>query len=363
MSNRVSRRLTRRNFVRAAGLTGLAAVAAACSPATRSSTPGGSRASSAPTPFTINKDAAKAEGKVVGYGSMITSLEDALRQILQAHDSLPYEFVRIPTQAALITRVDTEQNAGVHSVDFLDNDTSSLDYVAGEGFLQKMPEEIWQRVPESWRDPKGYWVGWFQTMEGWIYNTQLVSPADAPKTQNDLLDPKWKGKIALASPVVNDTFARWFYFQQKQLGQDAADKFFHALAAQRVTLFDSGLTVSTNVNQGQFAIGLGFLTHVLSVGGPGGHMAYMPLNPQPATTSAISLLKQQPHPNAALVLADAMIGQEFLQKVADLGYKVPLSGAHSALPGVDSLTTQMMPTIPDAEADKFNAYLKGIFAR
>lgn len=363
MTNRASPRVTRRHFVRAAGLTGLAAVAAACSPATRSPAPGVPRASGSPAPFSPDKEAARAEGKVVGYGSMITELESALREVLKEQAGLPYEFVRIPTQAAMITRVETEQNAGVHALDFADNGTDTLDFLAGEGFFQKMPAEILQRVPDDWRDPKGYWAAWFQTMEGWIYNTQLVSAADAPKTQNDLLDPKWKGKIALTSPTVNDTFARWFYFQQKQLGQDAADRFFRGLAGQRVTLFDSGLTVSTNVNQGQFAIGLGFLTHVLSVGGPGGHMAYMKLDPQPATASGISLLKNRPHPNAALVLADAMIGTAFLQKVANLGYKVPLAGAKSALPGVDALNTQMMPTIPDAEVDKFYAYLKGIFAR
>ncbi|MEK7216129.1 MAG: ABC transporter substrate-binding protein, partial [Chloroflexota bacterium] len=188
-------------------------------------------------------------------------------------------------------------------------------------------------------------------------------PSEAPKTMDDLLLPKWKGKIALTNPILNNSFGSWFYFWQKQLGEQKADAFFKGLAAQNPTLFESRLTVSTNVNQGQFAIGLGFLTHVLSVGGPGGHMSFMKLDPQPGLVSGIALLKNQPHPNAALVLADTMINTTFLTKAASIGYLVPLPGIKSAIPGLDELNVRIMPDVPNQEADKFGAYLKGVFAK
>ena len=356
--------LSRRALLRMAGASGLAAVAAACAPsAPAPEAPAVPTSAAAPTPFKPNVEAAKAEGKGGGYGSMITSQETNLREILQAQSGLPFEFVRIPTRNQLITRVETEQNAGVRIVDFIDQETGTIDYLVKEGLIQKMPPAILQRVPEAWRDPNGYWVAWFKTPVGFIYNTQLVPAAEAPKTMDDLLNPKWKGKIALTNPILNSTFGSWFYFWQKQLGQEKADAFFKGLAAQNPTLFESGLTVSTNVNQGQFSIGLGFLTHVLSVGGPGGRMNFMKLDPQPGIVSGIAMLKTQPHPNAAVVLADTMIGSTFLTRAASIGYLVPLPGIKSAIPGLDDLNVKILPEIPNQEADRFGTYLKSVFAK
>jgi iron(III) transport system substrate-binding protein len=74
------------------------------------------------------------------------------------------------------------------------------------------------------KDQDGYWTGVRVSNMIIAYNTSKVKPEDAPKTFKDLLDPKWKGRIAMPSPllsgtayvfagVLKDTYG-WDYFEK-----------------------------------------------------------------------------------------------------------------------------------------------------
>ena len=55
------------------------------------------------------------------------------------------------------------------------------------------------------KDKEGYWTGVRVSNMIIAYNTSKVKPEDAPKTFKDLLDPKWKGRIAMPSPLLSGT--------------------------------------------------------------------------------------------------------------------------------------------------------------
>lgn len=55
------------------------------------------------------------------------------------------------------------------------------------------------------KDAEGFWTGVRISNMIIAYNTAKVSEADAPKSFKDLLDPKWKGKIAMPSPLLSGT--------------------------------------------------------------------------------------------------------------------------------------------------------------
>jgi len=55
------------------------------------------------------------------------------------------------------------------------------------------------------KDKDGYWTGVRISNMIIAYNTDKVPAADAPKSFKDLLDPKWKGKIAMPSPLLSGT--------------------------------------------------------------------------------------------------------------------------------------------------------------
>jgi iron(III) transport system substrate-binding protein len=89
------------------------------------------------------------------------------------------------------------------------------------------PEEIFQRaaregllapyrptwagaVPADSHDPNDLWYGTYLTPEVIGYNSQAVSDSAAPKDWNDVLDPKWKGKVLIRDPIASGSMRAIF---------------------------------------------------------------------------------------------------------------------------------------------------------
>lgn len=358
-------RISRRELLRIAGVGAVGGVIAACAPAAAPSAAptttaaASAAASAAGSDFAPDLAKAKAEGKVVGYGVLIDSQWKALKDVLDKRAGIALENYRAPTAQAM-SRFETEKSAGKDLCDFFIVESVYMPSLSKQGYLVKLPKAIIERVPEKWRDPDGYYAVFTLFPQTVIYNKKLVAPGDAPKTLEDLLLPKWKGKIAMVDPTLNETFLRWFYVIRQQMGETKARAFFSGLKAQGATQFSSGLTVSTNVDQGQFPLGIGFMTHVLSVGGPNGNMDYMRMNPMVAGNGAFALASKPPHPEATKVTEDLFFSKEYLQLSGDLGYPITVPGVKSAIPGADQIDYELLPDLPKDKFDEMRKYLTSL---
>jgi iron(III) transport system substrate-binding protein len=65
-------------------------------------------------------------------------------------------------------------------------------------------------LPADAKDPRGYWYGTYVTPEVIAYNSAIVSAADAPKDWDEVLDPKWKGKVLIRDPMASGTMRTIF---------------------------------------------------------------------------------------------------------------------------------------------------------
>jgi iron(III) transport system substrate-binding protein len=72
---------------------------------------------------------------------------------------------------------------------------------AKEGLLEPYRPSWATQMPDESHDAKDLWYGTYLTPEVIAYNSQIVSPADVPKDWDDVLDPKWKGKIIIRDPI------------------------------------------------------------------------------------------------------------------------------------------------------------------
>jgi iron(III) transport system substrate-binding protein len=79
-----------------------------------------------------------------------------------------------------------------------------------EGLLEPYRPTWASEVPPEARDPDGLWYGMYLTPEVIAYNSAAVSKADAPKDWDDLLDPKWKGKVIIRDPIGSGTMRAIF---------------------------------------------------------------------------------------------------------------------------------------------------------
>lgn len=146
------------------------------------------------------------------------------------------------------------------------------------------------------------------------YNTNLVEPQDAPKSYDDLLDPKWKGRIATPrSPTP------WFILADALGDAKVTDLLTRMMHDQDLKILPTYPDVRTRVSTGEFALGFGADAFVLQrQGAPVDHAKASPLVLLPSTTN---ILKDATHPNLAKLWGYWLVtddGQRTLDK--ELGY-------------------------------------------
>lgn len=81
---------------------------------------------------------------------------------------------------------------------------------ASEGLLDPYAPTWAAKVPAEARDANGLWFGTYLTPEVIAYNTHAVSEAEAPKDWDDVLDPKWKGKVLIRDPIASGSMRAIF---------------------------------------------------------------------------------------------------------------------------------------------------------
>src|SRR4051812_113335 len=65
-------------------------------------------------------------------------------------------------------------------------------------------------VPADAKSKDGFWYGTYLTPEVIAYNSAAVSAADAPKDWDQVLDPRWKGKVVIRDPMASGTMRAIF---------------------------------------------------------------------------------------------------------------------------------------------------------
>ncbi|OYV72243.1 MAG: hypothetical protein B7Z72_05190 [Gemmatimonadetes bacterium 21-71-4] len=81
---------------------------------------------------------------------------------------------------------------------------------ASEGLLQPYRPTWADDVPPDARDPHDLWYGTYLTPEVIAYNSVAVSKADAPQDWDDVLAPKWRGKVLIRDPIASGSMRAIF---------------------------------------------------------------------------------------------------------------------------------------------------------
>ena len=154
---------------------------------------------SAPQRKRLLEEGARKEGEAVWYTSM--SLTDFPKIVGAFEKSYPY--VKIKTnrlsQSSIMPKIETEARAGHYAVDLVASAPVEMWELKQRNFSAPYlsPELI--AFPAGSFDPQGYWSSTEVTPIVLALNTKLVAPDDAPKSYQDLLNPKWRGKMNFGS--------------------------------------------------------------------------------------------------------------------------------------------------------------------
>jgi iron(III) transport system substrate-binding protein len=229
---------------------------------------------------------------------------------LVAGISQKYPFIDIKrsraANAPVLSRLDVEARARGLNVDIIDLDGF---YVA-----QALKRNYWTRYvspeiaayPKDLSDPAGRWAGFFLLPQVTIYNTALVPAAAAPKTYNDLFDPRWKNRMAIPDSAVT-----WYHGMLQYMGVEKGRAFMRRLAAQNVHVQAGNRMMVELAMAGEHAIGIAAYAHRIGqYQKRGAPMGWIKDDVLVTTPQAIGVSGYGKAPNAAKLIVDFVLSPE-----------------------------------------------------
>jgi iron(III) transport system substrate-binding protein len=254
---------------------------------------------------------AKAEGQLVYYTSNST------QQAIANEFMKKYPDIKVQVLNAQDTdirrRLSDEYQANNVQADILEMLNTGMDQLRAQNILQ----EYWTPELTGYDDStmsKGknggvYWLGDRAGYTVLGYNTNLISASEAPKTYDDLLDPKWKGKMSVAtSSLANE----WVGDVLETKGA----AFFTKLKDQQIKAQNVSVASLLNlVISGEVPLTpTGGLSNIVLAQAKKAPVAYVVLEPVHTTLGVTAIVTKARHPNAALLFMDfihSKASQEF----------------------------------------------------
>jgi iron(III) transport system substrate-binding protein len=185
--------------------------------------------------------------------------------------------------------------------------------LAREDLLAPYSSDRTKNWPAAFADPNGRWYGFALRGRVIAYNTERVSPDDAPRSLEDVLESRWKARIVMAAPEFGTTggdVASWF----AHYGFDRARQILKALKANKIRLVDGNSTAVRMVATGQADVCFTDTDDVYAGQRNGWPVAMNYLDQDGDGTLAIpntaALIKGAPHPQEAKELMEFLLSEK-----------------------------------------------------
>ncbi|MBQ3646047.1 MAG: ABC transporter substrate-binding protein [Synergistaceae bacterium] len=220
---------------------------------------------------------AEPSGKVMMYSSMQEDQLVAIKKGFEAkYPGVTMDYYFAGT-GRVITKIVTEHQAGQVAADIIwVGDPSDYLSFKEEGILEKYSSPEAAAIDAKFIDVDGFYTGARMMNMGIGYNSALVTPEEAPKSWNDLLDPKWEGQIVMTDPTSAGTTK---YFVAALLASpEYGEEYFKKLKANGCEL-ESGTTATHNqVAASAYKVGvmLDYVSHNLMAQGSPIGFTYLP---------------------------------------------------------------------------------------
>jgi iron(III) transport system substrate-binding protein len=252
---------------------------------------------------------ARKEGELMLYSSLTQEDQLKLAEDFKRRYGVTLKFWRA-SNTNILQRAIGETRGGKFDFDVLETNAPQIEALRRENLLQKMNSPYVAEVLLPQTVPAhGEWIPDRLNLIVYAYNTSLVKRGDVPRTWQDLLDPKWKGRIGMEK-----TNVEWFAALVQSMGEQAGLDLFRRMA-------DNGVAVRTGHNHsaalvaaGEIPLMLGIYSHDAErYRAKAAPVDWFVLPPAVILPSAVAVSRRAPHPHAAALFHDYMLteGQRF----------------------------------------------------
>ena len=301
-------------------------------------------------------EGARKEGQLVIYASL--NPKDAA-PIIEAFEK-KYKIKTSLWRASgekMVQRALTEAQANRYTPDIFESDGVEIEILAREKLLDPFFSPSFKDLPASAFPKHRLYVADRFNFFTIAYNTNLVKPEEVPNTYQDLLQPRWAGKIGLEA-----SDSDWFAAMVKHMGEKEGMAYFRKLADSKPQIRTGHTLISELVAAGEIPIAAAVYNHAVErLQQSGAPIKWKALPPTMGRPSAVAVAKNAPHPYSALLFADFILSNEG-QTLIKLRNRVPASTEVGST--LNKFQQQMIdPAIVLDEAEKWEKLWSDLFIK
>jgi iron(III) transport system substrate-binding protein len=310
--------------------------------------------------------AAKKEGEVVVFGSLENDVAAAINNGFEAKYGVKVKYFR-GSSTVIIDRVTTEHRTGKISSDIVYTTSEPMKFINKEkGLLARYVSPSARNYDKKLIDDF-FGPNYRSVIIGFVFNKSMIKPEDAPKTYEDIVNPKWKGKITMGNPSLHDTTIDWLSSLHLVFGsQQKANDWIKRLAALEPLMLESMVPVGERIASGEVPLGIAYPKYVQVWGRKGAPVDYVRGLPvYLGDGNYIAMTAKAPNPSAAKLFIDYFLGQESSEIMANVGEFVNRKGLYPPIPGADHVVSKFvqMNTMSADEYSKKKEEYRQIFKR
>jgi iron(III) transport system substrate-binding protein len=258
-------------------------------------------------------EGAKKEGVAHYYGSSNSSdIQELVKGFSRNYPFVDVRYTRLGGPS-VVSKVTTEYRAGVFNVDVISVRGTLIPELISNKVIAKYQGPMQSFLRKGYFDTEGYLSGYYATGYTLIYNTTNVKPGEVPRSFEDLLNPRWKGRLVMDREEYD-----WLAGLIDVMGENKATAFFRRLVEQQRVKFKRGHALITQlVAAGEHdLLADGYVHSGVQFKTKGAPINFVFMNPTVVKPpSSIGIASRAAHPYAAALLADYHLskeGQEFL---------------------------------------------------
>src|SRR5437879_7670304 len=258
----------------------------------------------------------------------------------------------------VLQRTLIEAAAKRHEVDAIHSSALEMETLHREKILQPVTSPYSTELIAGALRPHGEWVATYLSVWVQAYNTRLVKKEDLPKTFQDLLDPRWKGKLGIEANV-----PEWYSTVVLDMGEEKGIQFFRDLAGRNGLSVRTGHSLLNNmVVAGEVPLALTVYNFIAEAARrKGAAIAWFALEPAVARMSGVGIARRAAHPNAALLFYDFMLSTEPQESLVAMEYVPTNSTVRSPL--AVRRFTLVDPAVALDQSDKWTKSFEEVILR
>jgi len=306
------------------------------------------------------EDAAKQEGKVVVYGSIESSTMKAIAESFTQRYGVGVEYWR-GSSSKVIDRALTEFRSGKPAFDVAMTNHGPMQLLKKQGLFTKYLSPQNANFPASMKDPDNVLSPIYRiVIVGIVYNTKLVKPDEAPRSLEDFLNPKWRGKWAIPDPTQHFTTGQWLRNLEKLYGAEWLP-LVRKLAETRPILVESFIPSAQKITSGEALAGITYVKYVHVFGKDGAPLDYVRLPKMLAEGHSAAISAKAPHLNSAKLFENFLISREGMEIEAREGEFVTAKGIYPPIKDAEKINAVMIDELSSEEFQKWAATFHPLF--